>query len=107
MQTIDTTEGDTAELCIERLTSKLSEVEIVMATNEGKVNQMRKERDAERAANERLQKEITKLNTERLRERMNFARRESEILQEEDETEGTNGAGNDHIKPPFEASFTV
>lgn len=87
---------DNAELCIKRLSRKLTEVEIVMTTQEGKTNQMRKERDAERAENERLRKEITKLNNELLRERTNSAQKEKEIRVKRDETvtDGKKEAGN-------------
>lgn len=91
MEAID---GDTAELCIERLSRKLSEVEVVMATSEGKANQMRKERDAEKKANENLRKEVTRLNNELLRVRTNAALNEVEIIKELDAKDGTNGEGN-------------
>lgn len=86
-------EGDAAELCIERLSRKLAEVEIVMATSEGKANQMRKERDAARTTNERLRKEITRLNNELFKVRMNTALKEVEIREEQDSKDGTNGEG--------------
>lgn len=87
-------DGDTAELCIERLSRKLSEVETVMATSEGKANQMRKERDVARKANKRLRKEVTRLNNELLKVRMNAALSEIEVIEELDDKDGANGAGN-------------
>lgn len=40
-----------------------------MATQEGKANQMKKERDVERSENEHLKKEVRRLNNELLKER--------------------------------------
>ena len=85
--------GDTAELCIERLSRKLSEVENVMAANEGRANQMRKERDASKAANERLQKEIIKLNNKLLRKGWNSAVGDIGIIEEQEETDGNVEGG--------------
>lgn len=92
-RTTEPSEGDTAELCIERLSRKLCEVEIVMATSEGKANQMRKERDAVRTTNERLRKEITRLNNELFKVRMNTALKEVEMTGEQDSKDGTNLEG--------------
>ncbi|XP_078364398.1 uncharacterized protein LOC144648816 [Oculina patagonica] len=91
--TMEPNDGDTAELCIERLSRKLSEVEVVMATSEGKANQLKKERDVARKANERLRKEVTRLNNELLKVRMNAALNEMEIIEELDDKDGANGAG--------------
>lgn len=72
---------------MKRLSRKLSEVEIVMTTQEGKANQMRKERDAERAENEQLKKEIIKLNNQLLKERMMIsASIKRNITEQQDET---------------------
>ncbi|XP_068704959.1 uncharacterized protein [Montipora foliosa] len=75
----NTVDCDNAELCLKRLVGKLSEVEIIMADREGKTNQMRKERDAERTCNEQLKKEIMKLKNELLQERTNSAQKEKKI----------------------------
>lgn len=40
-QVVEQNDGDTAELCIERLLTKLSEVEIVMTAHERRANQMK------------------------------------------------------------------
>ena len=87
-QTIHPDYSDSAaQLCMKRLSRKLSEVEIVMTTQEGKANQMRKERDAERAENEQLKKEIIKLNNQLLKERMMIsASIKRNITKQQDET---------------------
>ncbi|PFX18843.1 uncharacterized protein LOC111338958 [Stylophora pistillata] len=89
LQGVEQNDGDTAELCIERLLTKLSEVEIVLAAHEGRANQMKKERDAANAANERLQKEITKLTNNLLRNRWSSAVQNIGIIEEQE-----NGDGN-------------
>lgn len=86
--------GDTAELCIERLSRKLSEVETVVATREGKANHMRKERDAAKTENEKLRKEVARLKNELLKVRMDTALKEKEITEVLDVKDGSNGAGN-------------
>ena len=83
--------GDSAELCIERLTRKLSEVEAVVMDSEGKANYMRKERDAAKTENEKLRKEVARLKNELLKLRMNSALKEKEAT---DVLDVKNGAGN-------------
>lgn len=96
LQGVEQNDGDTAELYIERLLTKLSEVEIVLAAHEGRANQMKKERDAANAANERLQKEITKLTNKLLRNRWSSAVQNIGIIEEPE-----NGDGN------FEGGITI
>lgn len=89
-QTIDSSH-DSAEVCIRRLSRKLSEVEIVMATQEGKANQMKKERDAERSENEQLKKEVRRLNNELLKERTISAALIKRNCKKENDKETTDG----------------
>lgn len=89
-QTIDSNH-DSAEVCIRRLSRKLSEVEIVMATQEGKANQMKKERDAERSENEQLKKEVRRLNNELLKEKTISAALIKRNCKEENDKEITDG----------------
>lgn len=86
--------GDSAELCIERLTRKLSEVEAVVTASEGKANHMRKERDAAKTENEKLRKEVARLKNELLKVRMNSALKEKEITDVLDVKDGSKGTGN-------------
>ena len=83
---VDPVKCDSPELCMKRLSKKVSEVEIILANQEGRKNQMRKERDAQRVENERLKKEITKLNNELLRERTNSAQKERQIRDLQNDT---------------------
>jgi len=92
--------GDSAELCIERLTRKLSEVEAVVTASEGKANHMRKERDAAKTENEKLRKEVARLKNELLKVRMNSALKEKEITDVLDVKDGSKGTGyidSDHL----------
>lgn len=89
-QTIDSNH-DSAEVCIRRLSRKLSEVEIVMTTQEGKANQMKKERDAERSENEQLKKEVRRLNNELLKEKTISAALIKRNCKEENDKEITDG----------------
>ena len=86
--------GNSAELCIERLTRKLSEVEAVVTASEGKANHMRKERDVAKTENEKLRKEVARLKNELLKVRMNSALREKEVPDELDVKDGSKGTGN-------------
>jgi len=87
-------EVDAAELCIERLTSKLSEVEAVVKASEGKANHLRKERDAAKTENEKLRKEVARLQNELLKVRMNSALKDKEITEVVDVKDGSKGTGN-------------
>ena len=94
---VDPVKCDSPGLCMKRLSKNVSEVEIILANQEGRTNQMRKERDAQRVENERLKKEITKLNNELLRERTNSAQKERQIrdLQNDTTMDGkVKNAGN-------------
>ena len=91
---METNGGDSAELCIERLSRKLSEVEAVVTASEGKANYMRKERDAAKTENEKLRKEVARLKNELLKVQMNSALQKKEITDELDEKDGSKGAGN-------------
>lgn len=92
-QVVEQNDGDTAELCIERLLTKLSEVEIVMTAHEGRANQMRKERDAANATNERLQKEITKMKSILLRNKWSSAFQDVGIIEEQENADGSFEGG--------------
>ena len=89
--------GHSAELCIERLTRKLSEVEAVVTASEGKANHMKKERDAAKTENEKLRKEVAKLKNELLKVRMNSALKKKEITDVLHVKDGSEGAGNSVI----------
>ena len=89
-QTIDSNH-DSAEVCFRRLSRKLSEVEIVMATQQGKANQMKKERDAERSENEQLKKEVRRLKNELLKEKTISAALIKRNCKEENDKEITDG----------------
>ncbi|XP_029202949.2 uncharacterized protein LOC114967120 [Acropora millepora] len=84
---------DNVEFCLKRLSRKLSTVAVIMADREGRENQTRKERDAERAQNERLKKEVKKLKNALLCERTNSAQKDKKIKALEHEKSG----GEDHI----------
>lgn len=86
--------GDSAELCIERLTRKLSEVEAVVTASEGKANHMKKERDVAKLENEKLRKEVARLKNELLKVRMNSALKEKEVIDVLDVKVGSKGTGN-------------
>lgn len=83
---VDPVKCDSPELCMKRLSKKVSEVEIILGNQEGRTNQMKNERDAQRVENERLKKEITKLNNELLRERTNSAQKERQIRDLQNDT---------------------
>ena len=89
--TMEQNGDDSAELCIERLTRKLSEVEAIVTASEGKANHMRKERDAAKTENEKLQKEVARLKNELLKVQMNSALKEKEVT---DAKDGSKGTGN-------------
>ena len=86
--------GDSAELCIERLTRKLSEVEAVVKASEGRANHMRKERDSAKTENEKLRKEVARLQNELLKVRMNSALKDKEITDVLDVKDESKGTGN-------------
>ena len=75
---------DNPEECINRLLVKLSKVETAMVASEGRANQIRKERDAEKATNEKLRKQLAKLTNDLLRKRMESDEYEREVKQRED-----------------------
>lgn len=78
-----------AESCFKRLYRKLSTVAVIMADREGRENQIRKERDAERTQNERLKKEVKKLKNQLLCERTNSAQKDKKIkVLEQEKTQG-------------------
>ena len=79
---------DNVEFCLKRLSRKLSTVAVIMADREGRENQTRKERDAERAQNERLKKEVKKLKNALLCERTNSAQKDKKIKVLEHEKSG-------------------
>lgn len=79
---------DNVEFCLKRLSRKLSSVAVIMADREGRENQTRKERDVERAQNERLKKEVKKLKNELLCERTNSAQKDKKIKVLEHEKSG-------------------
>lgn len=85
---------DSAELCIGRLTRKLSEVEAVVTASEGKANHMRKERDVAKMENEKLRKEVARLKNELLKVQMNSALKEKEVTHALDVKDGSKGTGN-------------
>ena len=62
-----------------------------MATQEGKANQMKKERDAERSENEQLKKEVRRLNNELLKETTISAALTKRNCKEENDKEITDG----------------
>lgn len=62
-----------------------------MATQEGKANQMKKERDAERSENEQLKKEVRRLNNELLKEKTISAAWIKRNCKEENDKEVTDG----------------
>ena len=92
--TMEQNGDDSAELCIERLTRKLSEVEAIVTASEGKANHMRKERDAAKTENEKLRKEVARLKNELLKVRMNSALKEKEVTDVLDVKDGSKGTGN-------------
>ncbi|XP_031573927.1 uncharacterized protein LOC116307761 [Actinia tenebrosa] len=61
--------NETPEDCAKRLSRRLSEYEAASIDIEGRANQLRKERDAERALNQKLHKEVEKLSNQLLHER--------------------------------------
>ena len=87
-------DSQAAELCIERLTRKLSEVEAIVTASEGKANHMRKERDAAKTENEKLQKEVARLKNELLKVQINSALKEKEVTDVLDVKDGSKGTGN-------------
>lgn len=70
---------ESAEECTKRLSRRLTEYEAASIDIEGRANQIRKERDVERALNQKLRKEIEKLTCQLLRERMRIAALENEV----------------------------
>ena len=62
-----------------------------MATQEGKANQMKKERDSERSENEQLKKEVRRLNNELLKEKTISAALTKRNCKEENDKEITDG----------------
>lgn len=62
-----------------------------MATQEGKANQMKKERDAEKSENEQLKKEVRRLNNELLKEKTISAALIKRNCKEESDKEVTDG----------------
>lgn len=79
---------DNVEFFLKRLSTKLSSVAVIMADREGRENQTRKERDVERAQNERLKKEVKKLKNQLLCERTNSAQKDKKIKVLEHEKSG-------------------
>lgn len=69
-QSISTEEGSSQSLELQRLANQLSDYGAAYIESRGRANLLRKERDAERSANEKLRKEVDKLSNRLLCERM-------------------------------------